>query len=137
MARAMAACGLPYFVSFLITADGNLLDGAPMREVIALIDADVSPAPAGYFVNCVHAAVLESALRGEAEPRLIGFQANTSARPPGELEGRSELEGEEPEEFAAAMARLQARFGLRVLGGCCGTDARHIRALAARLTESG
>jgi homocysteine S-methyltransferase len=135
MARAMTACGLPYCLSFLVTAEGNLLDGTPMREVMASIDADVSPAPTGYFVNCVHASVLERALGGKAEARLIGFQANTSPRTPGELEGRSELDGEDPEVFAESVAGVQARFGLRVLGGCCGTDGRHIRALAARLAK--
>jgi homocysteine S-methyltransferase len=133
MARALAGCALPYCVSFLITAKGNLLDGTPMREAMASIDTDVSPAPAGYFVNCVHPEALESALGGERLERLIGFQANTSRRPPAELDGLAELESEDPEVFAAAMMALRDRFGLRVLGGCCGTDGRHIRALAEKL----
>lgn len=133
LARALAGCALPYCLSFLITAEGNLLDGTPIRELMASIDADVSPAPAGYFVNCVHPAVLETALGVQRPERLIGFQANTSRKAPGELEGLAELETEDPEIFAGRMAALRDRFGLRVLGGCCGTDGRHIRALAARL----
>ena len=136
MARAMAATGLPYVLSFVITSKGALLDGTPMAEVMAAIDGSVKPAPEAYFVNCVHASVLASAL-GRARPeRLIGFNANTSRKPPAEREGLAELDSEEPETFAAAMADLYRRFGLRVLGGCCGTDARHIGALAARLAGS-
>ncbi len=135
MARALASCGLPYALSFLITAEGTLLDGTPMRELMASIDNAVFPAPAGYFVNCVHPSVLAQALDAGRPERLIGFQANTSAKSPSELDERTELDAEDPAAFAESMAELHRRFGLRVLGGCCGTDASHVRALAARLRQ--
>lgn len=130
IARAMAPMGLPYLLSFVVTADGTLLDGAPLREAIAQIDRDVSPAPAGYLVNCVHTTVFG---RAAPPPRVVGLQANTSAKSPRELEGLAHLESEEPRQFAEGMAELRRRFGLRILGGCCGTDGRHIAALAAVL----
>ena len=130
IARAMAPLGVPYLLSFIIAADGTLLDGTPLGEAIARIDAAVSPAPAAYMVNCVHTSVFA---RAAPPGRVVGLQANTSRKNPRELEGLAELETEEPRIFAEGMAELQRRFGLRILGGCCGTDHRHIGALAERL----
>ncbi len=130
IARAMAPLGVPYLLSFIITADGALLDGTPLRAATARIDGAVSPAPAAYMVNCVHTSVFARAAPPE---RVMGLQANTSRRSPRELEGLPELETEEPRIFAEGMAELRRRFGLRILGGCCGTDQRHIEALAEAL----
>jgi homocysteine S-methyltransferase len=132
LARAMASTGTPYFVSFIVRPHGVLLDGTPMGDAIARIDRDVSPAPAGYLLNCVHWSALGDWAR---HPRLAGLQANTSRRPPEELEGLPDLETEAPGEFAHGMMDLRRRLGLRILGGCCGTDERHIRALASRVTD--
>lgn len=107
-----------------------------MRHVIEEIDATVARPPTGYFVNCVHPTVLHAALTaGEIEQRglldrLIGFQANTSARSPEELVLLDELETEEPTAFAASMLQIRQRFDIPILGGCCGTDTRHIERLA-------
>ena len=90
----------------------------------------------GYFVNCVHPTVLYAALRTSRIEerglldRLIGFQANTSARSPEELIHLEALETEDPSTFAASMLHLHQRFGIPILGGCCGTDTRHIERLA-------
>jgi homocysteine S-methyltransferase len=137
IATAMSRTGVPYLVSFLVTADGTLLDGIPITDAVARIDASVTPAPLGYLVNCVHPTIMASALeRCDARDRILGLQANTSRRSPAELEGSEVLESEDPEQFAEAMIELRHRFGLRILGGCCGTDARHIRALASRLVTA-
>lgn len=132
MARAMAAAGAPYLVSFVVTARGELLDGTPLPEAIARIDRTARPAPAAYLANCVHTSVVAAALE-RSGARLAGLQANTSPKSPAELEGSAELHTEDPERFAGGMMDLRRRFGLRILGGCCGTDGSHIRALAARL----
>lgn len=128
MAEAMSRAGLPYIVSFIIGREGCLLDGTPVAEAIRRIDAEVSPAPLAYFVNCVHPSAMHV-----RHPRLVGFQGNTSRKPPHELDGLPELDTEDPGEFARAVLELGGRCGLRVLGGCCGTDARHIRAIARGL----
>jgi homocysteine S-methyltransferase len=52
---------------------------------------------------------------------------------PEELVRLDHPEGDDPDLFAAEMWSLHEDFGLRILGGCCGTDDRHIRALAARM----
>jgi homocysteine S-methyltransferase len=144
MAQAMACCGKPYVLSFVLRAGGTLLDGMPLREAIYRIDAATFPAPSWYMVNCVHPSVFERAFEGElarstaqGDPaawagRLLGLQGNTSYRSPEELDDLAHLETEDPAVFAAAMVCLHGRYGIRVLGGCCGTDDRHI----ARIAES-
>jgi homocysteine S-methyltransferase len=138
IASAMARTGAPYMLSFLIDARGELLDGTPLPEAIAQIDSAVSPAPLGYLANCVHPSIMARALEhcdAASRGRILGLQANTSAKSPEELEGSEHLETEDPERFAECMVNLHRRFGLRILGGCCGTDARHIHSLAERLAD--
>ena len=141
MAEALAFTGCPYLVSFIVRPSGHLLDGTPMDEAMSCLDDQVVPRPLGYLVNCVHSSALDAALcapagrRAQATGRLLGLQANTSSKSPEELDGSQELEGEAPEAFASGMCALRSRFGLRVLGGCCGTDAGHIAALAEGLAR--
>jgi homocysteine S-methyltransferase len=139
IAHAMARTGLPYILSFVIRPTGTLLDGIPLRSAIELIDATVVPAPLGYSVNCVHPSVLADALvAGQivGTPllgRLINFQANTSALPPEQLDNSPHLHEENPQTFAAQMAEVRTHFGIPILGGCCGTDTRHIARLAEQI----
>ncbi|MGD8452389.1 MAG: homocysteine S-methyltransferase family protein [Phycisphaerae bacterium] len=135
IARAMAVTAVPYIVSFIVRPAGTLLDGTPIADFIARLDTDVRPAPAALMVNCVHPTVLEAALDAapQARDRIIGLQANTSRRGPEQLDDAAELDTEKPAPFADAMLRAHRRFGLRILGGCCGTDDRHIRAIAERV----
>jgi homocysteine S-methyltransferase len=143
VARAMAGTGLPYAVSVVIRGSGSLLDGTPLAEVIERIDGSAWPRPAYYAVNCVHPSVLREALRSDgrlrrlAGMRLLDFKANASRRPPEELEGLDHLEAEDPKRLADEIVALRDEFGLNVLGGCCGTDDRHIAALAERLLVGG
>ena len=138
IARAMAESGKPYVLSFVIRASGSLLDGTPLSEAVARIDGEVTPRPAGYMVNCVHPQVFaegldhECARRPGLGERIIGLQANTSRRSPEELDQSSEFFAESPENLAEGMLSAHRRFGTRILGGCCGTDERHIRAIAKR-----
>lgn len=138
MARALAAAGPPYLVSFLVRESGRLLDGTPLDEAIDEVDRVARPGPAAFLVNCVHPAVLRRALvtphaAGSTRRRLLGLQGNTSPLSPEELDGRADLDTSDPESFAEAMVSLTDEFGLKVLGGCCGTDEGHLEALARRL----
>ena len=65
------------------------------------------------------------------------IQANASRRPPDESEVPDHLEAESPERLADEIMALRDEFGLKVLGGCCGTDDRHIAALVDRLMVGG
>jgi len=138
-AMAMGATGLPYVVSFVLEEDGRMLDGTPLHAAIERIDAAASPAPLFYSINCVHPSVAARALRDEGvfsdlvARRLVEFKANASALSTEELVRLDHPEGDDPERFAAGMWGIHEEFGLRILGGCCGTDDRHIRALAARM----
>ena len=133
LAWAMAATNLPYVLSFVIRPTGVLLDGTPLSEVVDTIDNYISPQPWFYMVNCVHSSIMAQAIENqptELMRRLIGFQGNTSPKSPEELDNSTETESEPPDVFARAMAGLREKHGLKILGGCCGTDARHIGAMA-------
>jgi len=137
IARAMAAAEVAYVVSFVIRPVGTLLDGTPLPEAISMIDGAVTPAPLGYMINCVHPVVLLEALSQlvKSSPglceRILGLQGNTSTKSPEDLNNLDHVDApQSPAEFAAAMVDVHRRFGVKVLGGCCGTDDRHIRAIA-------
>ena len=133
MARAMAGTGVPSIISFVLRPDGTLLDGTRLADAIERIDEATDNPPIGYLANCIHPSIFARALAASPSDRMIGLQANTSALSPEELDGSSELHGADPEEFADAMLAVRDRFGLTLLGGCCGTDARHLAAVAARV----
>ena len=139
LAAALAATGKPYIVSFVVRPEGTLLDGTPLKEAIAGIDAAVTPPPLAYLINCTHASFARTALThkinssARTRQRVIGLLANTAALSPEELNESDCLVEEDPETFGLAVAGLHRDLGLKILGGCCGTDDRHIRALAERL----
>ncbi|MFQ5571967.1 MAG: homocysteine S-methyltransferase family protein [Rhodothermales bacterium] len=138
MADAMAATDLPYILSFVLRPEGTLLDGTPFHQIIKNIDASVARPPVGYLINCVHPSIFRQALCVEeradtaSTKRILGLQANTSEKSPEELDRMERLETENPETFARLMGAVHDRFGVPILGGCCGTDTRHIEALAGR-----
>lgn len=138
VAEAMSATDRPYLISFVIRRSGHVLDGVELGAAIEKIDAESPRPPLGFAVNCVHAHVLEQALaamqanHAAATKRLLLFQANTADREVEELDEAAELIGEAPEVFAQNLARLRKNHRLRILGGCCGTDAAHLAALARR-----
>lgn len=138
IARLLDATGLPYILSFVVSDRGALLDGTPLARAFDTIDSERSHPPLGYSINCVHPAVV---LRGLSEVdaatarRLIGFRGNTADKPPSELDGAQKLISEDPAVFAAAVARVHERFGLRIVGGCCGTDTAHLEYVARACTQ--
>lgn len=133
IADACAATGLPYVLSFVIRADGTVLDGTPLHAAIEAIDSATTAAPAGYGVNCVHPTVLRRALEvaGTAALRVVYYQANASALSPDELDGRDDLDADRPDALAAAIDDVRTRFGIRAIGGCCGTGTEHVEAIVA------
>ena len=141
LALALAATGKPYIVSFVIRPEGTLLDGTPLKDAIATIDAIVIPKPIAYLVNCTHASIFRSAILHEVNSsslvreRLVGLLANTAALNPEKLDNSNGLVAEEPEIFGQTVAGLHKELGMKILGGCCGTDHRHIRHLAKQLTS--
>ncbi|MDH3453870.1 MAG: homocysteine S-methyltransferase family protein [Desulfuromonadales bacterium] len=141
LALALAATGKPYLLSFVARPEGTLLDGMPLKEAIAALDASVTPRPLAYMINCTHASFARAALTHatnaspQVRQRVIGLLANTAALSPEDLDDRASLVEEDPETFGQAVAGLHHELGLKILGGCCGTDDRHIRSLAAQLAS--
>jgi S-methylmethionine-dependent homocysteine/selenocysteine methylase len=137
IARAMAATSTPYLISFVIDRQGRVLDGTRLVDAIDAVDAAASPAPAGYMVNCAH----PSFLRASRQPaglfrRLVGFQANASSLDHRDLDGADELEFDDVDEWGRQMVGLNREFGVRILGGCCGTGTEHLRSLVRGLAAS-
>ncbi|MCA1737482.1 MAG: homocysteine S-methyltransferase family protein [Actinobacteria bacterium] len=139
VAMAMGDIGLPYVVSFVLECDGRVLDGTLLHAAIERIDSEAPPL--FYSISCVHPSIAATALRKEAvfsdlvARRLNEFKANASPLSPAELVQLDHPEGDDPDLFAVEMWSLHEDFGLRILGGCCGTDDRHISALAARMAD--
>jgi S-methylmethionine-dependent homocysteine/selenocysteine methylase len=138
VARAMASTGIPYAVSFVLAPTGHVLDGTPLADAVEAVDAAVDPRPMHFSLSCIHPTVAARALEAagpDARARVRECKANASRLPTSELVQLDHLEGDDPDPFASAMWELHERFGTNVLGGCCGTDDRHMRALAALMDD--
>jgi len=140
MAKAMSDSEKPYILSFVIRPNGTLLDGTPLSQAISAIDSEVIQKPLCYLVNCVHPSVLKSALESDhgsdfVLQRLLGIQANTSSKSPEELDGATELQADNMCTLIDTMALLHHEYGLKIMGGCCGTNDKYIERLVGRLTN--
>lgn len=130
VARAMAATGKPYLISFCTGTDGRILDGTPLPDAMASLDGALARPPVGYFVNCTHPRFLLAAYHPGELDRLIGIQANGSSRDVTSLDGSSTTLADPVATWAAAMLELHERHAVPILGGCCGTSLPHLEALA-------
>ncbi len=139
LARAIDDTGLPYMISFTIQQDGKLIDGTTITDAIRYIDGITTNKPACYMTNCVHPSIVRKALmqpfnRNETvRERFRGIQANTSPLSYAELDGAEDLHCSEPEAFAEEMIKLQSVADIKIWGGCCGTDCRHMACVAKKL----
>jgi S-methylmethionine-dependent homocysteine/selenocysteine methylase len=130
IARAMAATNVPYLISFVISRDGRVLDGTPLLDAIRRVDEAVDRKPLGFMVNCAYPTFLCADQQpAELFERLIGYQANASSLDHCDLDGADELQAESVADWGAEMLRLNRQFGLKILGGCCGTNADYLRYL--------
>jgi S-methylmethionine-dependent homocysteine/selenocysteine methylase len=136
--RAARAAGMPAVISFTVETDGTLPTGDSLKEAIERVDATTDRGPAYYMINCAHPSHFEGALAA-GEPwvkRLGGLRANASAKSHVELDAAEELDDGNPEELAGQYRALRDKLPrLTVLGGCCGTDQRHIAAIVSACLE--
>lgn len=134
IARAAGAVGMPVAISFTTETDGRLPSGESIGEAIERTDQETGGAPAYYMINCAHPTHFADALaRDEAwTGRLRGIRANSSMLSHAELDNSSTLDTGDPADLGRRYARLRDRLGARlnILGGCCGTDHRHVAAIA-------
>jgi len=136
IARAVQAASLPVVISFTVETDGRLPTGDLLGEAIEAVDAATNNAPAYYMVNCAHPDHFRDAIAsGEAWTRRIGgVRANASRLSHAELDEAEQLDQGDPGEFGHLHRALaDALPNLRVVGGCCGTDHRHIGCVAHEL----
>ena len=129
VARAAESVGIPSVVSFTVETDGRLPSGDPLGEAITAVDEATGAAPAYYMINCAHPTHFEDVL-AEGAPwleRVGGLRANASKRSHAELDEAPDLDIGNPVELGREYAALVERVpNLTVLGGCCGTDHRHL-----------
>lgn len=135
IARAAQEKGMPVAISFTVETDGRLPTGQPLRDAIEEVDEATDDYPAYYMLNCAHPAHFRNALaRGDAWTRRIrGLRANASRKSHAELNDATELDVGDPAELGSDYATLKRELlpMLGVLGGCCGTDHRHVQRIAA------
>ncbi len=124
---------IPVVISFTVETDGNLPCGMSLQEAIEETDKVTHNACSHYMVNCAHPShYLQPVIRGGAWlERIGGVRSNASVLSHAELDEAEALDEGDPEEFGYLHKVFVQRLpNLRVFGGCCGTDCRHVEALA-------
>lgn len=133
--RAAKAADLPVVVAFTTETDGKLPNGQPLGEAILQTDAETDAAPIYYMVNCAHPDHFTQSLSGDWLHRIGGFRANASRMSHAELDEAEELDAGDPVEFGALHGELLKMLPkIHAIGGCCGTDHRHVGAVACAMS---
>ena len=132
IARAADGAGIPAVISFTVETDGRLPSGQELRDAVAEVDSATDGAPAYYMVNCAHPTHFEDVLADGGLERVRGLRANASTKSHAELDEAEDLDQGDPDDLAERYRALRPLMsGLNVVGGCCGTDERHIEAICS------
>ncbi len=137
IARAAVECGVPVVLSFTVETDGRLPTGESLADAIREVDAASDSAPVYYMVNCAHPTHFSALLDSDEEwvGRIRGVRCNASRCSHEELDNATELDDGDPVEFGELCAELNRRNAhINILGGCCGTDIRHIEQICRRVS---
>lgn len=129
---AAKAAAMPVAISFTLETDGRLPSGSSLAEAITTTDQETDGYPAYYMINCAHPTHFEHVLRdaGCWTERIRGLRANASRRSHAELDESTDLDAGDPKELGQQYrALLPLLPRLSVVGGCCGTDHRHVTAI--------
>jgi S-methylmethionine-dependent homocysteine/selenocysteine methylase len=129
--RAATAAELPVVVGFTVETDGRLPSGDSIEEAIVAVDEATDGAAEFFMLNCAHPTHFDDALpEGDSRRRIRGLRANASTRSHAELDEADELDSGDPADLARRYVDLRGELPeLEVLGGCCGTDIRHVTAI--------
>ena len=136
VARAAKGAGMPVVISFTVETDGRLPTGQPLAEAIAEVDEATASTPLYYMINCAHPTHFAGVLADAPwMKRIRGIRANASMLSHAELDAATELDAGDPDDLGRRYATLRRRFPwINVLGGCCGTDHRHVAAIGHACT---
>jgi S-methylmethionine-dependent homocysteine/selenocysteine methylase len=127
--RAARSAGMPVAISFTVETDGNLPTGQTLRDAIESVDEATASAPVYYMINCAHPRHFEDVLAAGQSwtERIRGLRANASTKSHAELNDSEELDEGDPVALGHQHRELLGKLrNLSVLGGCCGTDHRHV-----------
>jgi S-methylmethionine-dependent homocysteine/selenocysteine methylase len=128
IAQAMSKTGKPYIISLVINRDGKILDGNTLEYAFHETDSACDTPPTGYMINCSYPSFLNADKQpGSIFSRLIGFVANASSRDQSELDGIDTLKVDDISDWGNRMIELNKKYRVKILGGCCGTNARHLQ----------
>ncbi len=130
LTRAAMAANMPVAISFTVETDGKLPTGQSLQDAIEAVDAATAHAPAYYMINCAHPTHFDRVLKtgGAWRERIGGVRANASTKSHAELNESTELDAGNPRELGAQYRELRKLLPkLTVMGGCCGTDHRHVQ----------
>jgi S-methylmethionine-dependent homocysteine/selenocysteine methylase len=134
--RASSNAGPPAVISFTVETDGRLPSGQALGEAIDQVDRETEHAAAYFMINCAHPTHFEQVLEPGTPwaARVRGVRANASTKSHAELDEATTLDDGDPDDLAKRHESL--RLGLptlSVVGGCCGTDDRHVAAICRTL----
>lgn len=134
IACAAQRADTPVAISFTVETDGKLPTGQTLKTALEQVDNATSGYPSYYMINCAHPTHFDGVL-AEGEPwvkRIRGLRANASRMSHAQLNEAPELDAGNATEFGQEYADLKKRLPqLNVMGGCCGTDHRHIEQIAS------
>ena len=133
---AASNAGLPAAISFTVETDGRLPSGQALGEAINQVDRETEHAAAYFMINCAHPTHFEQVLEPGAPwvARVRGVRANASTKSHAELDEATELDDGDPDDLASRHGSLRHGLpALSVVGGCCGTDHRHVAAICRAL----
>jgi len=140
VARAARAAKMPVVISFTVETDGRLPTGQTLKDAITETDLKTNGTPAYYMLNCAHPTHFADVLNDEAMSeswtrRLRGLRANASTRSHAELDAAPDLDAGDPVALGRQYRDLRKRMPqLTILGGCCGTDHRHVEQICFACT---
>lgn len=132
MVNRARGLGLPFALSFTVETDGRLPTGQDLDSALSEVEVETDGYVRYYGINCAHPDHFLDQLPPRWLDRIGMVRPNASRRSHAELDEATELDDGDPQEFGALCAQMANRLPrLRVVGGCCGSDIRHIRALIA------
>lgn len=139
IARAAQASAMPVAISFTLETDGRLPSGETLQSAILRTDEETNSYPAYYMINCAHPTHLQPGLQQDGAwlRRIQGVRANASQRSHAELDEATDLDDGNPDEFGHLYTKLRTALPMmNVVGGCCGTDHRHVSAVCHSMVRA-